>query len=98
MSHPAFNTTVTRVRVTRDEWGEKSYGIELEVPARIDSTSKTFVTQDGKTLQMIYDVFLPGDADVLIDDKIKIGEEEYTVHRLETMESFSHSRMKVATV
>ena len=84
MPHPAFTDTVTRVRTTRDDWGETSSDVDIEISSRIVTTSKVLVANDGRTLQMSYRVLLPADADVLISDQLKVGDETYTIHRLET--------------
>ncbi len=83
MSHPAFTDTVTRVRGELDEWGEVDIDRVKPLVCRVVPTSKTLIDGDGKTLQLTYRVVFPGDADVLISDKLKIDDRELTIKSMQ---------------
>lgn len=98
MTHPAFTDEVVRVRDTVDDWGEKTTDLEKSYPCRVVSTSRTFINDNGKTLQLSFKVTLPGDADILTTDKVKINDVDYTIVRLEPVATYGTTRYKVVYV
>lgn len=71
-----FTDKATRVRSTRDKWGEVDSTSYMVYSARIEETTKQVRNRSGELEVSSAQVMLPASADIQLEDRLVLSENE----------------------
>lgn len=93
-----MNDTITVVRLPStptDKWGENKTATEYLRMGRVEWRTSLIRDQQGEEVVSSGYVLMDYDADITVEDKIKIDSVSYTVLRVEELKDFSKRGLRV---